>query len=170
MDKKAKNIIIFISGCLILGSIWLLYSQNPASNILPTETFTYYQPIPTPDDNLTTIEQDAEIKIPTSARELYAMVSGFRELDTWVRFDLPESDLQKFLTGTRCDSTLTQVSPQDFSLNAIDLDWWQPNKAKYLEICQGGTSTLQQTVMVDRTDPHMLRIYVFSLTDNFSTP
>jgi hypothetical protein len=170
MDKKAKNILVFISGCLILSSIWLLYSQYSASNIPPSETFTYYQPIPTPGDDITTIEQDAEIKIPASARELYAMVSGFRELDTWVRFDLPESDLQQFLAGTRCDSALTPVSAQDFPLNATGPDWWQPGNAEHLENCQGGISTLRQTVMVDRTDPHTLKIYVFSWTDSFSTP
>jgi hypothetical protein len=137
----------------------------------PLSEFTadIYQPAPTPGSDLDLIEADAGITIPPSAREIYAMVSGFRELDTWVRFDLPARDLTFFLENTHCTTPLVATSPEQYTPGDLDPDWWQPHEALNLLECSGGHSFLRQQILVDRTDSQVSRVYVFSMVDNFAT-
>jgi hypothetical protein len=119
---------------------------------------------------LNDIEADAEIKIPASAREIHAMITGFRELDTFVRLDLPTEELSEFLHNTKCTMPLTPGDPAEFSRGELEPGWWQPGAAKLLDICTGGHAYLRQRVLVDRTKPDIVTIYVLSLVDSFATP
>ena len=130
------------------------------------EPVMYYQPAPTSGAVLEAIELDAEITIPASAREIHAMIFGFRDIDTWVRLDLPSEELAEFLRNTQCDTPLTQVNPANFYRHELDPEWWQPDVAKSLEMCTGGHDYLYTRVLVDRTNPDMVTIYVFSATDD----
>jgi hypothetical protein len=134
------------------------------------EVAIFYQPAPTPGADLNAIEADAEIKILDSAREIHAMITGFRELDTFVRLDLPTEELSEFLHHTKCTTPLNPTDPAEFSRGELEPGWWQPGIAKQLEICTGGHAYLRQQVLVDRTNPDRVTIYVLSLIDSFATP
>ena len=125
---------------------------------------------PTPGSDLDWIEADSEIKIPLSAREIHAMISGFRELDVWVRFELREKDLSSFLSETLCELPLTEVAPKNYAPDDLAPDWWQPHISKDLSECRGGNSTTRQSILIDSTNSQTLVIYVFGWTDNFATP
>ena len=171
MTARTKNsIIASLVGCMVLFCAWFFFSPNSEANNPPMETAEYYQPAPTPGSDLDWIEADSEIKIPPSARELHARISGFRELDVWVRFDLPEKDLSSFLSKTLCEFPLTEVAPKNYAPDDLDPDWWQPHTSKDLAECRGSNSTTRQNILIDSTNSQALVIYVFSWTDNFATP
>jgi hypothetical protein len=154
--------------CILpLGLFWL---AGPTVDDPPIESAVVYQPAPTPGSDLDMIEADAEITIPPSAREIHAMISGFRELDTWVRLDLPAGELASFMEGTCCESPLVSASPEKHGPGDLDPDWWQPHVATDLVECKGGHSFLRQRILVDRTNPQVFTIYVFSITGNFADP
>jgi hypothetical protein len=171
---KIKNIIVGgILGfglllCILLMS--LFWSVKSAADDPLLESAVIYQPAPTPGSDLDAIEADAEITIPPSAREIHAMISGFRELDTWVRLNLPASDLASFMRNTHCKTPLVSTSPEKYVPGDLDPDWWQPHKALDLVECTGGHSFLRQHILVDRTNPQVFTIYVSSMTGNFATP
>jgi hypothetical protein len=169
MTERVKNIIILGAGCIFLLCVWLFSSPNSEFSNPPMETAEYYQPAPTPGSDLDWIEADSEIKIPSNAREIYARISGFRELDVWVRFDLPDKDLSSFLKSTLCELPLSQVSPKNYAPDELAPDWWQPHISKNLAECRGGNSTTRQNILIDGTNSKTLKIYVFSWTDNFAT-
>jgi hypothetical protein len=171
---KVKNIV----GRIVLGFVFLLcilllalfLSVKSAVNDPLFESAVIYQPAPTPGSALDAIEADAGIIIPPSAREIHAVVSGFRELDTWVRFDLPVSELAPFIETTYCESPLVSIAPELHTPGDLSPDWWEPHKATDLVVCEGGHSFLRQRILVDRTDPQVFTVFVFSIVDNFATP
>ncbi len=172
MTSRTRSAIIVGVGCTVLFCVWFFFSGSFEPNDPLMETAEYYQPAPTPGSDLDWIEADSEIKIPPNAREIYARISGFRELDVWVRFDLPEKDLSSFLNSTLCELPLSQVSPKNYAPDELAPDWWQPHISKNLAECHGGNNTTRQNILIDGTDSKTLKIYVFSWTDNFaiSTP
>ena len=173
---KTKKIVIgVVLGFVILSCVWLFYFlssiKSEATEWAPSESVEIYQSAPTPGSDLDLIETDAEITIPSSAREIHALVSGFRELDTWVRFDLPADDLSLFLEGTLCEPPLVSVKPENYARDELfDPEWWQPNQAKDLLSCEGGHQYLRQRILVDRSFNEIFKVYVFSITDAFGTP
>ncbi len=164
MKAMTKNTIIVVAGCLAFFCVWFFFSGSSEPSDPLMETAQYYQPAPTPGSALETIEADAEIKIPPSAREIHAVISGFRELDTWVRFNLPKEDISIFLNSTLCELPLTDAMPKNYAPNDLDPDWWQPNTSTNLAECHGGNSSTQQNILIDRTNPEIFIIYVFSWT------
>jgi hypothetical protein len=52
----------------------------------------------------------------------------------------------------------------------FDPDWWLPHESTNLMRCDGGNNYSRQYVLVDRTNPSVFTIYVFDMTDNFTTP
>lgn len=176
-EFKIKQIVvgIFVGIVVLLffGVLRFIWSVRYAENDPVSETFEaeYYQPAPTPGSDLDTIEADAEIKIPSSAKEIYAKISGFRELDTWVRFELPANEIDLFLDGTLCTSPMVSVNPTRYTRNElIDPDWWQPDQAKDLLACDGGHQYLYQRILVDCSDKEIFTVYVLSITNDFGTP
>jgi len=173
--KKLVKLIgaIFMVGIGLISFLVLarlIRYVKSAGDSSVAEAAIIYQPAPTPGSDLDSIEADAEIKIPNSAREIHAMISGFRELDTWVRLDLPTEELTEFLSNTQCGTPLTPTDPAKFTRGELYPEWWQPNDAKQLEECSGGHAYLRQRVLVDRTNPDIMTIYVFSVTADFATP
>lgn len=169
---KVKNfVIVIIFGVgllliLLIAHLWLARSiDEPISEI----TTSFYQPVPTPGSDLDVIEADAGITVPPNAREIYAMISGFRELDTWVRLDLPASDLDSFLEETHCTTPLVPTSPQEHAPDGFDPDWWHPHQASDLVECMGRQNFLHQQILVDRTNSQVFTVYVFSMIDSFPT-
>ena len=134
------------------------------------ESAQYYMPAPTPGTDLDAIEANAAISIPANATEIYALISGFRELDTWVRFDLPPNDLTSFLEETLCTEDLVSINPAEYTPYELDPDWWEPHTSTDLIACYGQDRYDRQTILVDRTNPDVLTIYVLNLTDDFGTP
>jgi hypothetical protein len=157
---------VLLLGVLLLG---LFLSIKSTVDDPLFESAVIYQPAPTPGSDLDAIEADAGITIPPSAREIHAVISGFRELDTWVRFDLPAGELASFMEATYCESPLVSTVPELHAPGDLAPDWWQPDKAADLMECMGGHSFLRQRILVDRTDPQVFTVFVFSMVDNFAT-
>jgi hypothetical protein len=128
-----------------------------------------YQPEPTLGSDLQALEADAGISIPASAREIHGLIEGFRELDTWVRLDLPNEELPSFIQKARCTEPLITTDPKNHYPGDLDPDWWQPHKATYLEECSGLHDYLFQRILVDRSKPEMLTIYVLNITDDYTS-
>jgi hypothetical protein len=128
------------------------------------EAAVIYQPAPTPGPDLEALEADAEISIPANAREIHGIISGFREPDIWARFDLPKAELTSFIQNARCTQPLKMTDPKQHYPGDLDPDWWQPHKATSLEECSGLHDYPFQRILVDRSKPEMLTIYVFSIT------
>jgi hypothetical protein len=177
-DKPALIVVAFGIGLLIVlrilllsvANLSLLFLGQPSDEPLVEFTAHIYQPAPTPGSDLELIEADARVTIPSSAREIYATVSGFRELDIWMRFDLPASDLDSFLRDAYCTTPLLPVQPQNHAPGDLEPDWWQPHQASNLEKCTGTDSLLYQRILVDRTNAPVFRVYVFSIVDGPTTP
>ena len=171
MKKIVAGVFV---GIALLTIFWLLsfFSSLPqAEDEVFSETAEYYQPAPTPGSDLDTIEANAEIKIPSSAKEIHAMISGFRELETWVRFELPANEIELFLIGTLCTSPVVSVKPTRYTRDELfDPEWWQPHQAEDLAECHGGHQYLRQQILVDRSNNEIFTVYVFSFTDDFGTP
>jgi hypothetical protein len=171
---KPRHILVIILVCL---GIFLLFAVAPLIKILivlnsktpeEMETTQIYQPAPTPGNDLQAIEADAEIVIPASAREIHGMISGFRDLATWVRLDLPGADLPSFMQNTHCTEPLKTTDPGNHFPRDLDPDWWQPQKATNLQVCSGLHDHLSQTILVDRSKVEMITIYVFSSTGGYT--
>lgn len=170
-----RNYVLNLTAFVIVGGVLLacaglvVLERSVFSNPL-VESASIYQPAPTPGDDLEMIEADAGLAIPRAARELHAVISGFRELDAWVKFNLPAGELARFLDGTLCESPPRSVDPTHFAPGDLDPEWWVPNTSSELLECRGAGDYLQQQVLVDRTDPEMLTIYVFAMTDGSLAP
>jgi hypothetical protein len=96
------------------------------------------------------------------------MISGFRELDTWIRLDLPNEELDSFLRNACCKEPLKKSDPKKHTPGDLAPDWWKPHEAIYLEECTGLHENLYQSILVDRSKPEILTIYVFSITQNYT--
>jgi hypothetical protein len=163
-------IIVFVClGLSVFFIVFLLIRDLIALDNQPSaEVARIYQTAPTPGSDLQALEADAAISIPANAREIHGMISGFQDLDTWVRLDLPNADLPSFIQNARCTEPLKTTDPKKYTPVDFDPDWWQPHKATYLEECSGLHDYLSQRILVDRSKPEMLTIYVFSITHNYT--
>ncbi len=171
MKKIVVGVFLGIGVLSLFGILRFILAVRYAENDPVSETAEYYLPAPTPGSDLDAIEADAEIKIPSSAKEIHAMISGFRELETWVRFELPANDFDLFLEDTLCTSPMVSVNPTRYTRDELfDPEWWQPNRAKDLLECHGGHQYLRQQILVDRSDKEIITVYVLSITDDFGTP
>ena len=171
MQKKPIRvtfiIVIVLLVILVIGLQWL---SRPANEPLPEFTAYFYQLAPTPGGDLDAIESNAEIAIPSSAREIYAVISGFREISTLVRVDLPAHDLPSFLKNSYCLDEIVPTNSSSCSPGDYDPDWWQPHQATDLARCTGGHDNLYQQILVDRSDDEVYTVYVVSITGNFTAP
>jgi hypothetical protein len=168
-----RRSFIVILACLglsvLVTAFFLIRNLSVRDNQPIAEVALIYQPAPTPGSDLQALEGDAEISIPANAREIHGMISGFRELDTWVRLDLPNDELPSFLQNARCTEPLKTTDPKKHTPGDLDPDWWQPHEAIYLEECTGLHDYLFQHILVDRSKPEKLTIYVFSITQSYTS-
>jgi len=165
MKKIIRNVFF---GIIILAIATFLGISLLASSGAMSEVAMIYQPAPTPGGDLEAVEANAGITIPISAREINAMVSGFRELDTWVRFELPANDLKSFMENTHCKSDLISTDPVLHKPNDLDPSWWDPDNAVDLVECLVYVSNMRQHILVDRTDNSIFNVYIFSIVDDFT--
>jgi hypothetical protein len=173
---KIIKIILTILLVLIISIIIFIlilrfhpFFQLPRETI-DVESVNIYQAFPTPGSDIEFIESDANIKILSSASEIHAYITGGNEIDTFVRFNLPSSDLSSFLESTLCQTPLTPANPQDYQGGEGDQEWWQPANSTSLSECEGGDSYTLQRVLVDKSNDKNLIIYVLTLVGNYSTP
>jgi len=171
MQRKSVRVtFIVVIGLLIILWIGLQWLSRSANEPLSEFTAYIYQPAPTPGGDLDAIESNAEIAIPTSASEIYAVISGFRDMITQMRFDLPSRDLPAFLENTYCVDEVVPTNSSSYTPGGNDPEWWQPHQATDLVRCVGGHDSLHQQILVDRSDSQMYTVYVISITGNFATP
>lgn len=165
MEPKRFLKYFFTIGFVCLG-ILIFFIAFVLKETLDSPSFEntiIYQPAPTPGGDLQTLEAIAEISIPASAREIHGMISGFTDIDIWIRFDLPNTDLPSFIQKTHCTDLLETTDPNLYSSETIDPDWWQPHKATDLQVCYGSHDSFTQRILVDRSNPETLQIYVFGV-------
>lgn len=167
---KAIFIGLGIITCLgwVVFYIWL-ETATDKEEVLGVSEFKaeIYQPIPTPGSDLDMIAGNAEIQIPSSARDIHGSTDGFQEIDTHVRLDLPAKELDHFIKNTRCTEPLSVVALEDYTQVYSHLRWWTSDRATCLKQCSGLHENLSQFILVDCTDTDMVRIYVFSMVGNF---
>jgi hypothetical protein len=169
-NSKAKitwrKVLVSLSAIIgftcLLFVIWLIWEVK---NFDPLSSETY-QPNPTDTYEISIIEGNADIKIPSSATEIYAFTTGFRDIDANVRFVLDAAQLPEFLKGTLCTTEpLKEVSPSDYERPELLPSWWTPNLAKHLEECNIEKEFLPtehtfQQILVDMTNPNSYIIFV----------
>ncbi len=166
MKRKLFSTIISIClGILILLVTLFLIKRSGNLETQPSvEVARIYQPLPTPGSDLQALETNAGIKIPANAREIYGMVSGFRDLDTYIRFDLPGTDLSAFMQNTLCKEPLKNAGETKYSKGNTAPDWWQPDNVSDLQECSGQENDLSQQILVDNSKPEKLTVYIQSVT------
>jgi hypothetical protein len=157
-------------GVVLLVYAGLVVLERSVLSDAPVESASIYQPASTPGDDLGMIEANAGLTTPPGAREIYAVISGFRELDAWVIFDLPAGELEALLGGTLCEYPPRVAEPTHLAPGELDPKWWLPNDSSDLLECHGAGDYLRQQVLVDRTDPEMFTVYVFAMTDRALPP
>jgi len=77
-----------------------------------------------------------------------------------VRFDLHAIELDSFMESTLCTAPLQPVDPEKYKSETKELEWFQPDKSTDLMECYGEKNASHQTIIVDRTNPKVYRIYV----------
>lgn len=121
--------------------------------------FADFEPFVSDDVAPSTIESNAEIKLPPSVHNLYAHQEGFQEIFILARFSMAATHLPMFLQTTLCTEPLTPVDPQQ-QTQVLDLGWWQPMDAQHLQECDGRGENFSQRIMIDTTDPQRYIVYV----------
>jgi hypothetical protein len=167
--KRSSCLRTVIVGIVIVALCYVLVTAL-SSVILrnvkldPLSAYSY-QAVPTNTYELSAIEGNAEIKLPSSAREIYAYTSGFQDIFIMVRFTVDPEELSEFMKNALCTESLRQVSPQRQEKLSGDPSWWELARAEHLESCSGvkeysSTQQCKQTIFVDKTNPENYIIYV----------
>lgn len=152
------SILVMISGCLIaiLWAVWQLKNYEPftARDYYPSRSDSYETSI---------IEDNANIILPPSAREIYAYTTGFQDIFIQVRFSTNADELDEFMTSTLCQEPLRKIELEPSTYDGIS-GWWTPDQAEHLKGCTGNKDHSHQTVMVDMTDPSVYIVFVSNST------
>jgi hypothetical protein len=162
---------VAVIACLGVG-MWAIRSytyHEPSDDEPVTESMNDYQAVPKDRGKIASLEGNAEIKLPSSAREIYAYTTGFQEIYIQVRFTMDAGELAVFLENTLCRAPLADISTSKLAAGSGDPSWWEPEKARHLETCQGvkaysSTASARQTIYVDMTDPAVYIVYVSTST------
>jgi hypothetical protein len=110
------------------------------------------------------LEGNTETVIPQSASDIHGLVDGFQEITTYMRFTIPASDLDRFLSSTSCTTPLQiDASHRDFEIR-YEKDWWQVKQAEVVGWCDGVKEHIAQSIYVDMTDLNKYIIYVVAST------
>ncbi len=100
-------VLVLLSGCLvaIVFLIWQLRDYEPFTD-------TSYQPYPTDTFEIAAIEGNADITLPSSARDIYAYTTGFQDIFIAVRFSMDGDELDEFMKTTLCQEPLRRMDPE----------------------------------------------------------
>ena len=165
VDKSIQRLALLI--LIILGLSALFYTWAiplfTLANTPPSEEYQVYKAALTeiPVDDISMLEGNADFKFPPSAHEIYGYVTGFREVDTFVRFSMKASELPAFIKTTLCDKPLENFEPTAEQKEQKDfLGWWKAYQAKTLQRCLGKSESANQAVFVDMTDPETYIVYI----------
>jgi hypothetical protein len=115
-------------------------------------------------DDRTVLEGNTGTRIPPSATGIHGYVDGFRDVTTYLRFQIPSADLAEFMKSTACTTPLSTEDTGQQLQGYPDLPWWAPEKAEEFGSCTGVTDILTQLVFVDMTDPLNYVVYVIAST------
>jgi hypothetical protein len=166
MKIYRKVIVLLLISIFILLIVGLYsFSRKIDDTRYGEFTSNSFQPVPTDMSEISAIEGNAEIKIPVNARNIYALTTGFRDIDIFVRLDIEPDELPEFMQNTICDNTLIEIDPKMQKKKAMELDWWVPNNAKILKSCTGiktisQNQHIQQSILIDMTNPMSYIVYV----------
>jgi hypothetical protein len=160
MNKRVVasiTMMILICGISLgLFKLWLSFDQPVERGATP-EFFDE-----TSDRD--SLEGNTETKIPQSASDIHGLIDGFREITTYMRFTIPASDLEQFLSSTACTGSLLTVNPSDAFRMTPAKGWWQIGQAKDVQWCSGAKEHLGQAVYVDMTNQKIFVVYVVAQT------
>ena len=147
------GLVLFCSSCV---------AAEP-TEILAELEGTSYQPVPTNLPEISSIEDNAKIKFPPSAHEIYAYTTGLRDIYIMVRFSMNASEISEFMDSTLCDQPLAK--PTALHQTGEDrFDWWVPDQAQYSEECFGEKEHSHQQIIIDMSDTDVYIIYVSTST------
>lgn len=151
--------LILVLGCLvtIIWIVWQLRNYEPF-------TARHYYPSRPDSYEISSIESNANMKLPSSAHDIYTYITGFQDIFIKVRFSMSADELGEFMKSTLCQESLEQMGPILSSTSDGTSEWWIPEQAKLLEGCTGGKEHSHQTVMIDITDPSVYVVFVSTST------
>jgi hypothetical protein len=151
--------LLMVSACLV-AVVWVWWQVR---NWEPFTAIDYY---PTHPGNaaLSYIEGNADIVLPSSARDIYVYTTGFREIDTFARFSMSANELDEFMESTSCQQSLKRVNYELGEMRGQISEWWTPNQAERLDGCNGSKGHIHQTIMVDRTRQDVYVVFVMAST------
>lgn len=109
------------------------------------------------------IEANAEIDLPPSARDIHVHEEGVTEIFTMVRFTMDVSELDVFMQSTNCTTPLSEVDPAQYGV-LEGRPWWRPMDAVNLQECISTDEDLFQRILIDMTDPDAYIVYVLAST------
>lgn len=148
-------VLIMMSGCLV-AVVWVVWELK---NWEPFTARSYYPSRPDSSE-ISFIEGNADITLPPSAHDIYVYSTGFREIDTRVRFSMSANELDEFMKSTLCQEPLGQIEPGQESTSGGTSEWWMPNQAERLKGCSGTGNYSYQMVRIDMTDPRVYVVFV----------
>jgi hypothetical protein len=119
-----------------------------------------------------TIEDYARIKLPASATNIKAFSERGQDRITYVKFDLPQSDLSDCLKAAGYSAALTpQYRPSQFDADSSEVsNWWFAKQAKVFAGASfpaphlAGHKIMQENVLVDQTNPQLYTVYFINFT------
>jgi hypothetical protein len=140
MQKQVTQINLVILLILALGEAGCSYSQKTAS---PPSEFEGES------EDRATLEGNSGIHIPSSATGVIGYFTGLREITSYLRFQIPASDLEGFLLNTGCTTQLSKVDIRRQLEGFPDRSWWAPEKAQSYGSCYASTDHDIQHVFIE---------------------
>jgi hypothetical protein len=155
-------LMLLVAGTLLVGGLYLLrylardWIDDVNQNL----------------DNAT-IEDYTRIKLPTPATNIRGFSERGQDRITYVKFDLPPTNLSACLKAAGYSAALTpQYMPNQFDNTYLshEINWWQSNQAK---IFAGASfrappapadKGMQENVLVDQTNPQLYTVYFMNFT------
>lgn len=160
-----KTVLIAILVLLLLVSIALaaiLFWTAQHAPVMPIQD-SRFGPVEVQDR--TTLEGNTQTVIPASASGLHGIVNGSQQsITTHMRFEIPPSDLDKFMQSTGCTTPLVSADIRSQLQTYPQRDWWMPQKAQKYASCNAVTEKVIQLVFVDLTNPASDIVYVIAST------
>lgn len=117
----------------------------------------------TATDDVHAAATHARVSVPTTATNRYGQMKQFQETASWLRFDLPQAELDPFLVAHGCNGLLQPIEPHSVG-SAQEIAWWAPGQATRLELCSMQDGNFGRSIMVDRSQASSVTIFVFAST------
>jgi hypothetical protein len=151
-------VLLLVSTSLAGVLVWSSQSGPPTQ-----ATFAQFGPIDVQDR--TALEGNTGMIIPQSAGGIHGVINGSQKITTYMRFDIPASDLSEALKNTGCSTALNGTDDIRKQLQQYPKrDWWTPEKAQKYVSCNATHEYVVQEVFVDLTDPQRYIVYVVAST------